>query len=328
MVMSNYSKEFLIGLYQSMLKIRLCEESFVNPILEGDIRCPVHLCSGQEAVAVGVCRTLDKSDYVFGGHRSHGHFLAKGGDLGELISEVYGKKTGCSRGRGGSMHLIDPDIGMLGSAPIVAGTISLALGAALSCKMRKNGGVAVCFFGDGATGEGVIYESMNFASLHKLPIIFVCENNLYSTHMPINKCRNSNDICSIAEPFGVLTHEIAGNNVLDVYACSQHAVQHCREGRGPVFIECKTYRLRGHVGPDDNIQGTHTDIRPEQEVEAWKKKDPVLTFQRYLIDNNIIDTQELNKLEKEMENELEKAILFSEQSDYPDGSEVLAYVYK
>ncbi len=326
--MEEYSKDFLINLYKVMLRVRLCEESFVDPILKGEIKCPVHLCSGEEAVAVGVCEVLKKTDNIFGSHRSHGHFLAKGGSLKELIAEVYGKETGCSRGRGGSMHLIDPDIGMLGSAPIVAGTISLALGAALASQIRKDRGVSVSFFGDGATGEGVLYESMNFASLKNLPIIFVCENNLYSTHMPISKCRPNNDIYKMADPLDIVAIEVDGNNVIEVYEAANKAVELCRKGKGPVFIECKTYRLRGHVGPDDNIQGVHTDIRSEDEIEMWKKRDPLVTFRQYLENENIATTGEVEDIYHEVGIEIEEAYKYMNESAYPGKSEVMEYVFK
>jgi acetoin:2,6-dichlorophenolindophenol oxidoreductase subunit alpha len=326
--MEKHSKNFLLQLYKMMLRIRLCEESFVEPILRGDIRCPVHLCSGEEAVAVGVCSALAERDCLLGGHRSHGHYLAKGGGLKELVSEVYGKKTGCSRGRGGSMHLINPETGMLGSAPIVAGTISMALGVALASKIRKQNMVAVSFFGDGATGEGVLYESLNFASLKKLPIIFVCENNLYSTHMPIRKCRPNNDIYKIAEPFDILSFEVDGNNVVEVYEAAEKAVAHCRQGEGPVFIECKTYRLRGHVGPDDNIQGTHIDIRPEEELAMWRAKDPVEVFGKKLVTDGILNDEDIRNIKKQLEKEIEEAFLFTDTSAYPDESEVMNYVFK
>ena len=172
-----YTLEFLEHLYRTMLRIRLSEESLIEPILKGDIRTPCHLYSGQEAIATGLCATLIQDVYVFGCHRSHGHYLAKGGSLQAMMAEIYCKETGCSHGRGGSMHLIDPEVGMMGAAPIVAGTISLAVGAALASSIRKDGRVSVSFFGDGATGEGVLYESINFAALKKLPVIFACENN-------------------------------------------------------------------------------------------------------------------------------------------------------
>jgi pyruvate dehydrogenase E1 component alpha subunit len=323
-----HSREFLFNLYSTMLRIRLCEESFVEPILNGVIKCPVHLCSGEEAIAAGVCAALEQKDYVFGNHRSHGHYLAKGGNLHELVAEVFCRETGCSRGRGGSMHLIDPDCGMLGSAPIVAGTISLALGAALASWIRKDGRVAVSFFGDGATGEGVLCESLNFAALKKLPIIFVCENNFYSTHLPIDEIRVSRKIYQLGRPFGEKSYRVDGNNVLEVYEQAQKAVELCRNGEGPVFLECLTYRQRGHVGPDDNVQGSHTDIRPPAEIARWKKKDPIDNFERYLKDEAGINISELDKVRVDVELEVQNAYDFAMNSPFPAAEEVGRYVFK
>ncbi len=311
-----------------MLRIRLVEESLVNPILEGDIRCPVHLYSGEEAVAAGVCANLEKTDYIFGNHRSHGHYLAKGGDMGNMIAEIYGKETGCSRGRGGSMHLIDPENGVMGIVPIVAGTISLALGSALASKIRNDSRVTVSFFGDGATGEGALYESLNFAALKKLPIIFACENNLYSTHLPIKEIRVNENISESAIPFGIKAFRIDGNNVLDVLNASKIAVQQCREGQGPVFIEFLTYRFRGHVGPDDNIQGSHTDIRPKEEIAEWLKKDPLAHLKSYILDEKICIESEISEIHNEVIKEIEKATNFAINSNYPNHSDLLKYVYK
>jgi pyruvate dehydrogenase E1 component alpha subunit len=311
-----------------MLKIRFCEESFVEPILSGEITCPVHLCSGQEAVAVGVCETLSKEDYIFGNHRSHGHFLAKGGKAEDLINEVFCKYAGCSGGRGGSMHLIDPEIGMLGSAPIVAGTISLATGAALASKIRGDKRVAVAFFGDGSSNEGVLFESLNFAALNQLPVIFVCENNFYSTHMPIRDCRPNEEICRIALPFDVPSKRIDGNDVLTVYEVANDAVDACRNGNGPFFIECLTYRLRGHVGPDDNIQGSHTDIRPAEEVSIWKKKDPILRFETYLLESGIISKDNLEEIQLEISKEIVEAYHSVQQCLYPTEEELMNHVFK
>ncbi|MFA4851861.1 MAG: thiamine pyrophosphate-dependent dehydrogenase E1 component subunit alpha [Bacteroidales bacterium] len=310
-----------------MLRIRHCEESIVEPILDGSVRCPVHLYSGQEAIATGVCANLEKSDYIFGNHRSHGHYLAKGGDMNSMVAEIYCKSSGCSRGRGGSMHLIDVENGIMGVAPIVAGTISLALGAALASKIRKDNRVTVSFFGDGATGEGVLYESLNFASLKKLPIIFACENNYYSTHLHISEIRSNNNISDIAKPFDIPTFKVDGNNVLEVYEIAGKAIDLCRN-KGPVFIEFLTYRLRGHVGPDDNIQGTHTDIRPKEEIEHWRKKDPILHFSSYLLDNRIFFKEQLEEIEKQVAEEVINAKAFAIKSEKPPKEELEYYVFK
>ncbi len=326
--MKKYSKEFLEQLNRTMLRIRLCEESFIEPILNGDVQCPCHLYSGEEAIAAGICASLNKTDYIFGNHRSHGHFLAKGGSMNELAAEIYCKETGCCQGRGGSMHLIDPDVGMMGAAPIVAGTVSLALGAALAASIRKDNRVAVCFFGDGATGEGVLYESLNFAALKKLPIIFVCENNLYATHMPVRECRVDNSIYKIAEPFGIESRAIDGNDVLKVYEAGRKAVDKCRIGDGPVFLECLTYRFRGHVGPDDNIQGSHTDIRTKEEIEGWFRKDPIKRFKNYLLKNKLADEVALDKIRREVQKEVDAAHIFANNSPMPDRKELTRDVFR
>ena len=326
--MAKYSKDLLEKLYRIMVRIRLCEESFVEPILNGEVRCPVHLYSGQEAIATGVCFALSDRDYVFGTHRSHGHYLAKGGGMRELIAEIYGKETGCSKGRGGSMHIISPETGMIGSAPIVAGTIPLALGAALASKIRREKRVTVSFFGDGAACEGVLYESLNFAGLKKLPIIFACENNFYSTHLPIRECRPEHNIFKIGKPFCIKSYRVDGNNVFDVYEASRSAVELCRKDRGPVFIEFVTYRLRGHVGPDDNIQGNHTDIRPKEEIEKWKKKDPIKNFEKFLIKNGILEKEYLKLINKKIEEEVKEAHNFAKMSPYPNPKELVKYIFK
>jgi acetoin:2,6-dichlorophenolindophenol oxidoreductase subunit alpha len=323
-----YSKEQLVDFYTKMLRIRLCEESFIEPILSKEIRCPVHLCTGQEAVAVGVCSALDKDDYIFGNHRSHGHYLAKGGGMRKLVAEVFCRETGCSRGRGGSMHLLDLSVGMMGSAPIVAGTIALAMGAALAAKIRNDGRVAVSFFGDGATGEGVLCESLNFAALKKLPIVFVCENNLYSTHLPIGEIRVSRKIYELGIPFGEMSHQLDGNDVLEVHRAARKAVDLCRKGKGPVFLECLTYRMHGHVGPDDNIQGTHTDIRPPKEIEKWRKKDPIIKLERHILKNKFASRKELKEIHAQAEKEVLDANSFARNSSFPREEELSLYVYK
>jgi len=326
--MKTEPKDILLDLYRGMLTIRLCEEALIEPITSGAVRCPCHLYSGQEAIAVGLCANLTDEDYVFSNHRSHGHFLAKGGRVEALFAEIYGRSAGCSRGRGGSMHLSDPEKGMLGSAPIVAGTISLALGAALASFIRRERRVAVSFFGDGATGEGVLYEALNFASLKKLPMIFACENNLYATHMPICECRNCTDISPVAPPFGIAAVCVDGNDVLEVYRQTREAVEQCRRGEGPVFIEFMTYRHKGHVGPNDNIQGTLTDIRPQQEIEQWLDKDPVARFEKYLLRTGMATDAELKKMQEAVGREVDASHELAMQSPLPGESELLAHVFK
>lgn len=310
-----------------MVRIRCCEESLVEPILKGEVRCPVHLYSGEEAIAVGICAPLKKKDNIFSTHRSHGHYLAKGGDMSALVAEVYGKESGCSRGRGGSMHIADPENGMMGSAPIVGGTIPLAVGAALASSIRKDKRVTVSFFGDGAAGEGVLYESLNFAALRKLPIVFACENNLYSTHLPIRECRVDDNISTIGKPFCIKSFRADGNNVLKVYEMAKMAVDLCRKNQGPVFLEFVTYRLRGHVGPDDNIQGAHTDIRPKEEVAVWLKKDPIQKFEVFLVKNKILSKTDMDNIKKQAEKEVQKAHAFALKSPYPKKGEVTKYVF-
>jgi len=311
-------KNFLLELYRTMLKIRLTEESFIEPILSGQILTPVHLYTGQEAIATGVSATLKKNDYVFGNHRSHGHYLAKGGNLFEMISEIYCKKSGCSRGKGGSMHLCAPEVNFLGSAPIVGGTISLATGAALASKIRRDKKVTVIFFGDGATGEGALYESINFASLNNLPIIFVCENNFYATHMPILECRKSARISPSFKAMIPFCKTCDGNDVLKVYSLTAEAVEKCRSGKGPAFIEFLTYRMRGHVGPDDNIQGCHTDIRPKDEIQKWKHKDPIKRFEKFLLSKKICSKQDMEFMKENISNMITAAHKKARADTFPE----------
>ncbi|MDD2731823.1 MAG: thiamine pyrophosphate-dependent dehydrogenase E1 component subunit alpha [Candidatus Pacebacteria bacterium] len=320
-------KSDLIKFYKQMLLIRRFEEKTGELILKGEIKTPCHLCIGQEAVAVGVCSALDKQDYVFSNHRGHGHYLAKGGDIKKLMAEIFCKETGCSYGRGGSMHIIAREQGFMGSAPIVAGTVSLALGAALALKIKMEKRVSVSFFGDGATGEGVLYESLNFSALKKLPLIFVCENNLYSTHLPIRECRPDIGIFKIAQPFGIKAFQIDGNDVLKIYETAKKAKKMCLVSKGPVFIECLTYRQSGHVGPNDRIQSENKDIRPKREVEAWKKKDPVKRIRNLIIDKKVLESQKLEKIEKEIEKEVEEAYKFAKSSPICKKEEINKYVF-
>ena len=315
----NISSATIRAMYVTMLRIRIFEErvaELVSPPAE--IICPCHLYTGQEAVATGVCSALRKDDYVFSTHRSHGHYIAKGGDLKTLMAELYGRVTGCSKGRGGSMHLASPDVGLPGSSAIVAGTIPLAVGAALAFSIQKKNGVSVAFFGDGAAGEGAFYESLNFASLKKLPVIFVCENNLYSTHMPISVCLANTDIYKMAEVFNMSSVRVDGNNVIEVFKVANKAIEDARCGKGPTLIECKTYRWRGHVGPNFDID---KGLRSEEELEYWLNRCPIKMLEEFLLKHSIISESEKLRIYATIEKEIEESVVFAKESPYPDPDE-------
>ncbi len=312
--------EILLGFYRDMLHIRMVEEKIAELYPEQKMRCPVHLCIGQEAIAVGVCANLSAEDYVMSGHRSHGHYLAKGGDLNAMLAELYGKGTGCSRGMGGSMHLVDLTAGFLGSVPIVAATIPIAVGAAFGSVMRSESRVTVVFFGEAATEEGVFDESLNFAALKQLPVVFVCENNLYSVYSSLSvRQPASRDVVRLAEGHGVESHQGDGNDVVEVCRLAKHAVQKAGEGGGPSFLELKTYRWREHCGPNyDNDLG----YRTESEFLEWKARCPIMRLKEQLFKDGLLSDEELENMVVSLKAEIDAAVAFAEQSPVP-GEEVL-----
>jgi TPP-dependent pyruvate/acetoin dehydrogenase alpha subunit len=313
----------LITLFRSMTRIRVTEESIAELLDQHEIRCPTHLCTGQEAVAVGVCAALQKNDYIFGGHRSHGHYLAKGGDLRALIAEIYGKATGCSRGRGGSMHLIAQEVGLLGTVPLVAATIPIAVGSALASKLRGDSRVSVTFFGDGATEEGHFHEAVNLAGLHRLPVIFVCENNLYASHMHIRERRVKDNISQVGKAHGIPALRVDGNDVGVVYQASIDAVKRARCGRGPTLLECRTYRWRGHVGSSMDLD---VGVKRSDELQDWLSKDPVARTRASLLEQGVPKTT-LEEIEREVSVDIEDAIEFARHSPYPEPTELLEHVF-
>jgi TPP-dependent pyruvate/acetoin dehydrogenase alpha subunit len=317
--------DMLLSLYRTMLVIRLTEERIAGLIEAKEIKTPCHLCIGQEAIAAGVCAALGREDSVWGGHRSHGHYLAKGGALHALFAEVLGKATGCSKGRGGSMHLIDTAVGVMGTVPLVGATIPIAVGAAFAYKLRGDGRVAVAFFGDGATEEGHFHESLNLASLYRLPVLFVCENNFYSTHMSLAERRPKDNIVQSAGLYGMPGIRLDGNDVLTVYDSAREAVKRARSGEGPTFLECRTYRWRGHVGPAWDLD---VGEQRRRELEEWLPKDPMLRL-RAGIDRagagGSLDF--LDRMEEEIRADIEAAVTFARDSPDPDASELLQHVY-
>ena len=305
-------------MYVTMLMIRKFEERVAELVSKNEIICPCHLYIGEEAVATGVCAALRKDDYVFSTHRSHGHYIAKGGDVKALMAELYCRATGCSKGRGGSMHLASPDVGLPGSSAIVAGTIPLAVGAGLAFSLQKRNSVSVAFFGDGAANEGTFYESLNFAALKKLPVIFVCENNLYSTHMPISACLADVNICKKADAFSMPAVRVDGNSIVEIFKVAKRAVEDARIGKGPALIECMTYRWRGHVGPSNDLD---KGLRSKEELEYWMNRCPIKALEEFLLEHDLVSKSEKNKIYENLEEEIEEAIAFAKVSPYPDPNE-------
>ena len=317
--------EFQVNLYRDMLRLRVVEECIAELYPEQEMRCPVHLYTGQEAIAVGVSAALTVDDSVLSGHRSHGHYLAKGGNLKSMVAEIYGRVTGCSKGNGGSMHLVDLSVSFLGAAPIIGSTIPIAVGAGLSASMRGENTVSVVYFGDSACETGVLHESMNYASLHKLPVIFVCENNLYSVNSPLEERQPSNrEIFRVASSHNIIAQQGDGNNVRNVHQIMAEAVARARNGDGPTFLEFQTYRWHEHVGPnfDDDI-----GYRTELEIQNWRKKCPVKSFGKHLIEYDFMTENEAKEFELNFVTEMHEAIKYAKKSPYPLPEQISQHLY-
>jgi acetoin:2,6-dichlorophenolindophenol oxidoreductase subunit alpha len=315
--------EQLRALYRSMQRIRRFEEVIGDCAAAAEFRGPTHLYVGQEAVAVGVCAALRRDDYVFGGHRSHGHYLAKGGEIRALAAEIFARETGCSRGRGGSMHLTAPEVGLLGTSALVGGGIGTGVGVALASVLQRNDRVTAIFFGDGAVEEGVFHESLNFAALKKLPVLFVCENNLYSSHLPIHTRQPRGEIYAHAAPYGIAGERLDGNDVLAVKRSARAAVERARAGGGPSLLECMTYRWRGHVGPKWDID---KGLRTQEEVDEWVARCPIKRF-RSDLDERGVRRDDLARIDAEVEEEVADAIAFARSSPFPEAADLLKYVH-
>lgn len=322
----NIDSKVLKDLLYQMKRIRAIEETISCRYNEWKMRCPTHLCTGQEAVAAGIGAVLRKSDFVVSTHRAHGHYLAKGGDMKQMIAEIYGKATGCSSGKGGSMHLIDESVGFMGSTSIVGGTIPVGTGLGLSIKLNKTDQVSCVFLGDAATEEGVFYESVNFAIIKKLPVLYICENNLYSVYSPLHVRQPSGRrIFEMVRCMGMDSNEGDGNDVMDVYTKVSHAVSSIREGKGPFFLEFRTYRWREHCGPNfDNDIG----YRTEEEYQQWKERDPIYLLESLMRDKAIIKDLEISEMGSFIENEIKEAFAFAESSPFPASEEAFTHLFK
>ncbi len=319
--MSEIPKETLLSIYETMVKIRVFESRVSELFAQGKLPGFIHLYIGEEAVATGVCAHLNPGDYITSTHRGHGHLIAKGGDLKLMMAELYGKRTGYCKGKGGSMHIADVDLGILGANGIVGGGPPIATGAGFALKYQGKDNVAVCFFGDGASNQGTTHEGMNMAAIWKLPVVFVCENNFYGISLSQERHQSISDIADRAAAYDMPGVVVDGNDVTAVYEAAAEAIKRARAGHGPSLIECKTYRYRGH------FEGDPTVYRSKEELEAWMKKDPIPRFETNLKKMGLLDDARIMAIHKEMEDRVDEAIRFAEESPWPDPSELLEDIY-
>lgn len=313
-------------LLYSMKRIRLVEEMIADRYGEGKMRCPTHLSIGQEAPAAAAGLVLRRDDFAVSGHRAHAHYLGKGGDLRAMIAEIYGKATGCSAGKGGSMHLVDTAAGFMGSTAIVGGTIPIGVGLGLSIKLGRTDQISTVFLGDGAAEEGVFYEAVNFAALKQLPVLFICENNLYSVYSSLRvRQPEGRRIHEMVAAMGIPARAGDGNNAVESYLLIADAARTIRQGGGPQFLELFTYRWREHCGPNyDNDIG----YRTEAEFNEWKEKDPIRCFEEHLRSCSHLDVSETGSMEQEIRCEVEGAFAYAEMSPFPEPCDAFSHLFK
>jgi len=315
------SNESIIEMYTKMLKIRKFETKAMNAFAEGDIPGFVHLYLGEEAVATGACANLRDDDYITSTHRGHGHIIAKGGDLKFMMAELFGKETGYCKGKGGSMHIADATKGILGANGIVGAGHNIAVGAGLAAQYKGTDQVCICFFGDASTNQSTFHEAMNLASVWKLPVIFVCENNGYGISVSQARHQNITDVSVRATAYNVPGITVDGNDVFAVYEAVNEAVTRARKAQGPTLIECKTYRHRGH------FEGDPTVYRSSEELEKWMKKDPIPRIEKYLVENSIVTEEGIKTLNGEVDKMIADAVEFALSSKNPSKASAVEDVY-
>jgi pyruvate dehydrogenase E1 component alpha subunit len=317
----NLSNNQMTEMYKTMLKIRKFETQAMDLVANGSIHGFVHLYIGEEAVATGVCANLNDDDYITSTHRGHGHIVAKGGDLKFMMAELYGKETGYCKGKGGSMHIADATKGILGANGIVGAGHNIATGAGLSAQYRGTDQVCVCFFGDASTNQGTFHESLNLASVWKLPVVFVCENNGYGISVSQARHQAIKDVSDRAVAYNMPGITVDGNDVMAVQEASQEAIKRARAGQGPTLIECKTYRQRGHFEGEPGL------YRPEEEIKEWMAKDPIPRFEAFMVENEVATQDEINEINESIDKMLDEAIEFAENSAYPSPEAAVEDVY-
>jgi len=318
----NLSPQLALELYRSMVRIRVFELRLRDVFRSGVMPGFIHLYVGEEAVAAGVCRHLNKDDYVTSTHRGHGHAIAKGIPMGPVFAEIWGKPNGCNGGRGGSMHIYDPQYGFLGTNGIVGASVPLGAGAGLAAQLRRSKQVAVSFFGDGAVSNCAFHEGVNLAGVWQLPVIFVCENNLYATEMPLSKATRNTDISSRGSAYGIPGVSVDGNDVVEVYKAAGKAIDTARSGGGPTLIECRTYRPLGHFEGDPGL-----GYRTKEEIAEWKKKDPIDRHREEMLADGLSSAQKLQAVWTEVEAEVEAAYQFANSAGEADPASVANFVF-
>jgi len=320
--MTAYSKELLEKFYYTMVKIRKFEETVEKYFLDGQIPGFVHLYIGEEAIATGVCASLKNDDYIQSTHRGHGHTIAKGADINRAMAEIFGKKTGFCRGKGGSMHIADFSVGMLGANGVVGGGFNIATGAALAIKKQKRDNVSVVFFGDGASNRGTFHEALNMASVWKLPIIFVCENNEWASTTPYRTTTSVEDISKRAAGYSMESKIVDGNDVFDVYEGFKEALAHVKAGNGPFFLEAKTYRIKGHFVGDPELYRTKEEVQ-----KVYDENNPITRFENKVLKENLLSETELKEISSKAETEIKEALKFAQDSEFPEPSEMYDDLY-
>jgi TPP-dependent pyruvate/acetoin dehydrogenase alpha subunit len=324
--MEELNKELLLDLYHSMVRIRMFEERVRDLALKNEIPGFVHVSIGEEASATGVCAALRHTDRITSTHRGHGHLIAKGGRLDRMMAELFGKRTGYCKGKGGSMHIVDFALGILGANGIVGAGLPIATGSALAAVIAGRDDVSACFFGDGASNEGTFHESLNLAAVWKLPVVFVCENNGFGEFTPAQTVTSVRDIAQRAQAYGIPGLIVNGNDVIEVYRYASEAAARARAGEGPTLLECKTYRWEGHVVGEAAFLGAAA-YRDPKEVEEWKARCPLIRFQKFAAESGRVSAAELRKIEEETATELEAAVAFARESPLPDAKEVTDDLY-
>ena len=319
--MATYEKDFLMQLYRTMVRIRAFEEKAAECFTKGMLAGNIHLSIGQEAAEAGAFAAIGPQDYFTSTHRGHGHAIARGADPNLAMAELFGKATGYCKGKGGSMHIADRDKGILGANGIVGAGHCIACGAGLSAKIRGTDQVCVCFFGDGSTNQGTFHESLNMASIWKLPIIFVCENNHYGISMSQDRHQAIKDVADRGAAYNIPGIAVDGNDPLAVYEAAAEAVARARAGKGPTLLECKTYRQHGHFEGDPAI------YKPKEEQEAWLAKDPLPRFAQFLAENGVLTAEELAEIDAQVAKEVEDAIVFADAQPIPTLESAVVDVY-